>query len=292
VTGVIRRATRVDSGDVPREYPVDVEASHALALGVELDDGGTVRAYESWPSGGHASSRLARLLDAVGRRTDSPRALTGERVALVERGEHHEVDVDETRRRREAAAPARQQTHSLTEIGIAAGLPAGLLAFYAFWSGADVAALGLAATAAGVLALSLGFDAWQTHDAAWAPRALPWAVGGLVPLVNVGVGVAYLVRKTAVVDDPTSADHVWRDVLVGVVGAFAAGLALAAVDLTVELGLALFVHAWVLAPLAVLLDGRTGRHGDSRPNFVAWTAGAVVVGGAGALVYLLRTEPG
>ena len=282
----------MESGDVPREYPVDVDASHALALGVELGDGGAVRAYEAWPSGGHASSRLARLLDAVDRRTDSPRALTGERVALVERGDHYEVDVAETRKRREATAPAREETHSLTEIVVAAGVLAGLSAFYVFRSGADVAALALGAAAAVVLPLSLGYDAWQTHDETWSPRALPWAAGGVVPLANVGVGVAYLVRKTAVVDDPQSATHVWRDVLVGVVAAFAAGLALAAFDPTFELGVALFVHAWVLAPLAVFLDGRTARHADSRPNFLAWVAGAVVVGGAGALVYLLRTEPG
>ena len=282
----------MEAGDVPREYPVDVDASHALVLGVELDDGGTVRAYEAWPSGGHASSRLARLLDAVDQSTEGPRALTGERVALVERGDHPEVDVDATRRLREAAAPAREETHSLTELVVAAGVLAGLLAFFAYRSGVDVAALALGVAAAVVLPLSLGYDAWQTHDETWSPRALPWAAGGLLPLVNVGVGVAYLVRKTAVVDDPESADHVWRDVLVGVVAAFAAGLALAAFDPTFELGLTLFVHAWVLAPLAVFLDGRTARHGDSRPNSAAWMAGAVVVGGAGALVYLLRTEPG
>ncbi|WP_232703375.1 hypothetical protein [Halobacterium wangiae] len=291
VTGVVRRATRVDASTVSHDYPVDVDANHALALAVELDDGETVRVYEAWPTGGHASSRLARLLDAVGHGTAGPQSLTGERVVLTGEGGDYAVDVDETRALREDAEPAREDTHSLTEVVVAAGVLAGLAGFVAFRTGATVPALALGLTTAVVLALSLGYDAWQTHDATWSPRALPWAVGGLVPVVNVAVAVAYLVRKAAVVDDPESATHVWRDVLVGVVAAFAAGLVLAAFDPTFELGLAVFVHAWVLAPLAVFLDGRTGRHGDSRPNLAAWIAGAVVVGGAGALVYLLRTEP-
>ncbi|AHG05072.1 hypothetical protein HALDL1_01760 [Halobacterium sp. DL1] len=291
VAGVVRRATRIDASDVSHDYPVDVDASHALALSVELDDGEMVRVYESWPTGGHASSRLARLLDAVGKGTDSPRALTGERVTLVEKQGDYAVDVDATRALREPADPARERSHSLTEVVVATGVLAGLLAFVAFRTGATGPALALGVTAAVVLALSLGYDAWQTDNETWSPRALPWAVGGLVPLVNVAVGAAYLVRKTAAVDDPESAPHVWRDVLVGTVAVFAAGLVLAAFDPTYEFGLALFVHAWVLAPLAVFLDGRTGRHGDSRSNLAAWVAGAVFVGGAGALVYLLRTEP-
>ncbi|MFB6269838.1 MAG: hypothetical protein ABEH83_07830, partial [Halobacterium sp.] len=249
-----------------------------------------VKVYEGLPSGGHAGSRLARLLDAVGESTADPGALRGERVALERRGGDYRIDVERTRRLHEQAAPASVDTHSLTEVPILLGAVAGLLAFFATQTAYDSLAVPVGVLAAVTLAVSLGFDAWRTVDATWSPRALPWAAGGLVPVVNVGVAAAYLARKTAVVDDPEEADEVWRDVLVGATVAFAAGLALAAFEPLLGVGATLFVHAWALAPVAVYLDGGADRHDGAPPNRAAWVAGAVVLGGAGALIYLLRTD--
>lgn len=286
----MRRASRVASGDLPSGVRVD--GSDALALVVEREDGDAVRVFESWPSAGHASSRVARLLAAVGDGASDPRELVGERVVLASDGDGYSVDVDATRERRERAAPASEDAHSLTELVVVAGVLAGLGAGVAVGTGAVTAAVALVGVAAVLLSASLGADAWRTRDETWTPRATPWAVGGAVPVVNVGVGVAYLARKAVAVSDPGAAEDVWRDVLLGVVAAFAGGLALAAAGPTFPVGLTVFVHAWALAPVAVFLDARTGRHGDRRPNRPAWVAGAVVVGGAGALVYLLRTEAG
>lgn len=283
----------VAADDVPAAYPVDVNATRALALEVERDEDAErdpVRVYEAWPSGGHAGSRLARLLDAVAESTTEPDALQGARVVLERRDGEYRVDVEGTRNRHEQGAPASVETHSLTELPILAGAVTGLLAFFATQTAYSWTALPLAALAAVTLAASLGFDAWRTEDATWSPRPLPWAVGGAVPVVNVGVAAAYLVRKTAAVDAPAAADEVYRDVLVGATVAFAAGLALAAFDPLLGVGATLFVHAWALAPVAVYLDGRSDRHDGAPPNRLAWVAGAVVLGGAGALIYLLRTD--
>ncbi|MGB9964397.1 hypothetical protein [Halobacterium hubeiense] len=289
---LVRRVTRVPAEDVPDGYPFDVDADHALELVVErrrADGSETVRAFEAWPSGGHASSRLARVLDAVGEPAGSPGALDGERVVLESRDGAYRVDVDETYALHEEATRAGVNTHALAELVVAAGALVGLLAFFLAWTPLERAAVPLAALAAVVLAASLGYDAWQTRDRAWTPHPLPWAAGGSVPVLNVAVAVAYLARKAVAVDDSADADRVWRDVLAGTVVAFAVGLALAAFDLTFPLGATVFAHAWALAPVAVFLDGRSARH-EHAPKRAPWLAGAVVFGGAGALVYLLRTD--
>jgi len=293
----VQRVTRVPVDAVPDAYSFDVDADHALELVVERErdgdaeaDAEPVRVFEAWPSGGHAGSRLARVLDAVGEPSGDPGALDGARVALEARDGAYRVDVDGTQRLHERATPTSVDTHSLAEVAIAAGALAGLLAFFLAWTAVAWAAGPLFVAAALVLACSLGFDAWRTRDAAWTPRLLPWAAGGAVPVLNVAVAVAYLARKAVAVDAPEDAADIWRDLLVATVAAFAAGLALAAFDLTFPVGATVFAHAWALAPVAVYLDGRSGRHGRDRPRRAPWLAGAVVFGGAGALVYLLRTD--
>ncbi|MCG1004443.1 MULTISPECIES: hypothetical protein [Halobacterium] len=289
----VRRVTRVPVDDVPDAYPFDVDASHALELVVEREseDGerGSVRVFEAWPSGGHASSRLARVLDAVGEPAGNPGALDGERVVLESKDGAYRVDVAGTQALRERTVPASENTHSLSEVAIVAGAVAGLLGFFLAWTAYQFAATPLFAAAVVVLASSLGYDAWQTVDTMWSPRPLPWAAGGAIPVLNVGVAAAYLARKAAVVDTPEQAASVWQDVLAGTIVAFAVGLALSAFDLTFPLGATVFAHSWALAPVAVFLDGRSGRH-ENPPKRAPWLAGAVVFGGAGALVYLLRTD--
>jgi hypothetical protein len=251
---------------------------------------GAVRVFEAWPSGGQADSRLVRLLGAVGEPTTDPGALEGQRVALESRDERVRVDLDGTERLHNTASPPSVDTHSLTEVVVLAGAVTGLLAFLATQTPARWAAVPLAAVAAVTLVPSLGFDAWRTEDAAWSPRALSWAAGGAVPVLNVAVAVAYLARKAAVVEPPVDAAGVWRDVLVGTTVAFAGGLALAAFDPLLGVGATVFVHAWALAPVAVYLDGYSSRHERGPPNRLAWVAGATLFGGAGALIYLLRTD--
>lgn len=251
---------------------------------------GAVRVFEAWPSGGQADSRLVRLLDAVGESPANPGALEGKRVALESRDERVCVDVDGTERLHATATPARVDTHSLAEVVVLAGAITGFLAFLATQTAAGWAAVPLAVVTAVTLAASLGFDAWRTEDAEWSPRALSWAVGGAVPVLNVAVAVAYLARKAAAVEAPVDAAGVWRDVLVGATVAFAGGLALAAFDPLLGVGATVFVHAWALAPVAVYLDGASSRHERGPPNRPAWVAGAALLGGAGALIYLLRTD--
>ncbi len=283
---------------VPDEYPWRVDARDALALEVALGDGAAadggdaeaVPAFETWPSGGHAGSRVARLLDAAADGATDPAALAGERVVLEARDGHYRVDVAATRGDRERAAAASADAHSLTEVAVAVGALAGFAGgFLAIAWSLAAGSVALAAAAA-TLAASLGVDARHTAGESWRPRATAWAAGGAVPVVNVAVGVAYLVRKAVAVSDPDHADRVWRDVLVADAALFAVALAAAAVGPLSAAAVAVFAHAWVLAPVAVLLDGRSARHERGPPNRLAWVAGAAVLGGAGALVYLLRTD--
>ena len=292
----VRRVTRMPVDEVPDAYPFDVDASHALELVVERESESsedapeTVRVFEAWPSGGHASSRLARVLDAVGEPEGNPGALDGERVVLESWDGAYRVDVDGTQALRERTDPASESAHSLAEVAIVGGALVGLLGFFLAWTAYSSAATPLVTVALVVLALSLGYDAWRTHDATWSPRPLPWAGGGVVPVLNVAVVAAYLARKTVALNTPDDAAAVWRDLLAGTIVAFAVGLALAAFDLTFPVGATVFVHAWALAPVGVYLDARSDRHGADRPKRALWLAGAVVFGGAGALVYLLRTD--
>ena len=285
VTGVVRGVERVPAGEVAGDVRFD--ATHAVVLAVDTGER-RVRALEAWPSGGHSSSRLARVLDAVGRGVDGPCALTGETVVVEERKGVHRLAVDATETHHATDPGERHHSHSLTELVFGTGALAGFLAALAVAAGARPLGTTLAAGAVALLPLSLWVDARRTDIEGWSPRATLWALGGLLPVLNVAVAVAYLARKTVAIDgegEPT----VWRDVLYGVVAAFAVGLALAALELTAPVAAAVTVHAWALAPLAVYLDGDSTRHGDRRLNRAPWVAGAACVGGAGALVYLLKT---
>lgn len=284
---MVRSADRVRVDDLDADVRFD--ATHAVVLAVETEDGRGVRAVEAWPSGGHSSSKLARVMAAVGRRTDEPRSLVGETLAVERRDGVCRVDVASTRALHDHPTAGHDPTHSFAEVAVAAGAIAGLAGSIVVAGGARAPGLALLAFAAVVLPLSLGFDAHRTRSDDWTPRGTPWALAGLFPVFNVAAAVAYLVRKVVAVDDPADAETVWRDALVGVVAVFAAGLALAAVEFTSPIGLAVFVHAWAFAPVAVFLDARSARHAV-RPRRLPWVAGALVVGGAGALLYLLKTE--
>jgi len=285
VTGVVHGVERVPASDVAGDVRFD--ATHVVVLAVDTDDR-RVRALEAWPSGGHSSSRLARVMEAVGRGVDGPRALTGETVVVERRDGVHRLAVEATETHHATDPGERHHSHSLTELVVGAGALAGFAAALAVAAGSRPLGATLAVAALAVLPLSLFADARRTAIEGWSPRATPWAVGGLVPVLNVAVAVAYLSRKTVAIDGEGETT-VWRDVLYGVVAAFAVGLALAALDLTAPVAAAVTVHAWALAPLAVYLDGASSRHGGRRPTRAPWVAGAACVGGAGALVYLLKT---
>lgn len=285
VTGVVRGVERVPAGEVADG--VRFEATHAVVLAVDTGER-RVRALEAWPSGGHASSRLARVLDAVGSGVDGPRALTGETVVVEQRDGVHRLAVEATETHHATDPGERHHSHSLLELAVGVGVLAGFFAALAVATDARALGATLAVAAVALLPLALFADARRTAIEGWSPRATPWALGGLVPVLNVAVAVAYLARKTVAIDGEGETT-VWRDVLYGVVAAFAVGLALAALDVTAPVAAAVTVHAWALAPLAVYLDGGSSRHGTRRPNRAPWVAGAVCVGGAGALVYLLKT---
>jgi len=284
-TGVVRGVERVPASEVADDVRFD--ATHAVVFAVDTGEQ-RVRALEAWPNSGHASSRLARVIEAVGGGADRPRALTGATVVVQEREGVHRLAVEATEARHPTGTEEHRRSHSLTEVGVGAGALAGVLAALAVAAGSRPLGAVLAVAAAALLPVSLLADVRQTDIEGWSPRAVPWALGGLVPVLNVAVAVAYLVRKTAAVDGEGE-QTVWRDVLYGVVAAFAVGLVLAAVDLTAPVAAAVTVHAWVLAPLAVYLDCGSVRHGGRKPNRAPWVAGAACVGGAGALVYLLKT---
>jgi len=284
--GVVRGVERVPAGEVADRVRFD--AAHAVVLAVDTGER-RVRALEAWPSAGHSSSRLARVLDAVGAGVGGPRALTGETVVVEQRDGVHRLAVEATETHHATSEGERHHSHSLLELLVGAGALAGFLAALAVTAGSRPLGAMLVVAAMGLLPLSLFADAHRTTVGEWSPRAAPWALGGLVPVLNVSVAVAYLARKTVAIDGSDSEATVWRDVLYGVVAAFAVGLALAALDVTAPVAAAVTVHAWALAPLAVYLDGASSRHGDRHPNRAPWVAGAACVGGAGALVYLLKT---
>lgn len=196
--GTVAGATRLPAADVPDDYPVDVGTGQALRLDVEAG-GETVPTYLPWPDAADGSSRLERLLQALGYDAAQFANVYGDRVALTPRDGWHVVDVEGTRRlvRRPEHDPRGSRTRAY--YGVAAALGLGVLAWVLVSLSAESAAsAALALFAASYLGLPAAIyrDAGAADDqGVWSPRTPVWLAGSLVPAVRTGLGLVYLLRR-------------------------------------------------------------------------------------------------
>lgn len=197
--GLVVDAATVPADRVPESYPLEPGGGEALALTLDLGDGGETTTYLAWPTDGRVDpdSRLGRLLAATGVPADAFADLYGRQLLVERDGEHDTLYVP----------PERPQGRGDWSLVVAGGL--------AF----NAAVLGLAAlAAAGVtlggllpalfvpfLVVTLLVLPWATYrDASylrsrsdWAQGPLFWAALSMLPGLNVAVSALYLRSRRA-----------------------------------------------------------------------------------------------
>lgn len=276
--GTIAEATKVAVDEVPDEYPLAIATPTALKLVVDTE-GGTVPVYLEWPEPGQEVGDVERLLDALDRDPDEFASIYGDRVALDAEAGWHYVDF-----RRTAGL-------SGSEYG---GLDAGDLLDSSGWAVAGaIAALALGFLLTGFdsslgppmvlvgwigLPLSVYYDLDQVpEDHGWDPNVVAWVGGAVVLVVNISVGLAYLVERfvRTRVDTPDEVARVrYRAIAAGAVGSVAA---LLVAGLSPALGALLWIAAMLFLPILVYQDAsHLAVTTDWDPEALLWAVGTAV----------------
>jgi hypothetical protein len=185
--GIVVDNDRVDTSEVPEEYPVDVNTDAALALTVDLGDEETT-VYFAWADDATANTRLTRLLAAL---EIDPGDLYGQSL-LLERIDGHDVAVTPTEQPRGT---------EMWGARVTAGHGANALVL----SLLTASAVGVTVLPTVLLLLCWLFvtllwlpyttyqDAWylRTHTE-WQQGPLFWAFLSAIPVLNLPVGLLYL----------------------------------------------------------------------------------------------------
>lgn len=142
----------------------------------------------------------------------------------------------------------------------------------------------------GGIPAAIYYDAGRVEDATgWSPAAARWVAGALVPIVNVSVGLAYLVDRRVRLSGTTSGDvsETWyRGVLVGLVAPI---LGLLAFGVSETVGALAFFYGVLFLPFAVYFDAEYVESAtDWDPNEEWWAVGSLLFGPFVGAAYLLR----
>lgn len=177
-------ARTVPLGDVPPDYPRDVEGEEALVLELALESGDTVDAYFGWPP--PADGPLDRLLEALELSRESFANLNGRRLLVHREDEYVLPVVPESRPR---GSPYGYE-------GILAGQAANLGLLAAAATGAislPPLLLGLLVLHLVVLPVATFLDGWHLRTTTdWNQGPSFWAVLQSIPGLNLLVTAAYL----------------------------------------------------------------------------------------------------
>lgn len=332
--GTVSGGTKVAVEDVPDGYPAAFDTDHALRLDVRTDDGSALSAYLPWPEPGSEADAVPRLLDTLGLAPDEFADIYGERVALEPVEGWHRVDVDGTAAVRDDAGGASGSgasgslgSASTESVGDFAGAPDGATGagshslswlvpaaavatgggWYLAGVGGAVQTLAVLAWGLSLVAIPAGlfYDAHVTGaSGGWDPNPFVWGGLGVPPVLNVPVGVAYLLERFARSRSPTrrgpSRTWFWGVAGATVLAALPPLLLLVvgpgsvagegSLDLYATTSTGAWIHSVVLLPLALYFDAKHVEAGDgwdplksvwvglgalSAVFFSGWVVGAV-----------------
>ncbi|MFC4450667.1 hypothetical protein [Halorussus aquaticus] len=287
--GNVSEAAKIPASEVPDDYPVAIRTRQALQLNVETPDGETVATYLEWPGEGEESDHVEQLLDALGRGRDEFANVYGDRVALDSEDGWHGIDAEKTAALRgtEIASGdgSLDKTRNLLAVAIAVGA-VGLLLDDAFHSLSEI----LLIITIGAIPVGIYLDAEQVKDGtSWSPTPNPWIIGGMIPIANVAVGLAYLVERHVRLSGITSGERsgVWYKALLTSVAALPLALTINPVSEIVSV--AIFGYSWCFTPLAVYFDAEYVEDAsDWEPKEELWAVAVFFTSILGAGAYLLR----
>lgn len=288
--GNVAGVAKIPAAEVPDGYPVSIETREALHLDVETPSGETVATYLEWPAEDEESDHVDRLLDALGRSRDEFANVYGDRVALDSVDGWHGIDPERTAALRRANRPSADDAPDLTRNLLAGAVAAGGIGFALVDTllgnvGAFFVFLSWAAIPAAIY-----FDADRIETATgWSPNTTRWFAGGLVPVFNVPVGIAYLVDRHVRLSGltPGEASGIWFKALVAAM--LMLPLALTIDSIAENVAAVLFGYGWWFTPFAVYFDAKYVRDAtDWDPSSGLWAVATffTLVFGTGA--YLLR----
>lgn len=183
---------------MPDSYPQSVTTEVALELRLALPDGERTTAYLDWPEdrGIDRDSTLGRLLAALEVSADEFADLYGETVVLEREGRHYTV----------LLPPEPPRGSGRWELGVVGGLAfnVAVLGLYGLsTAGLAVGSL-LSALVVPFLAVNLLVLPWATYRDAmylrthsdWNQGPPFWGALSMLPVVNVGVSVLYLLSRS------------------------------------------------------------------------------------------------
>jgi hypothetical protein len=183
---------RVPAAEVPEDFPFDIRTEEAMALRLtpRTADERTVVTYFEWPEEG-TDDRLGRLLGLHEIPPDRFADLHGREILLRAEGGHWVPAVPDEQPRGDGRAL----------YGVIGGLAPGFtLALFGIFGLGNLInlpfiILWLVATFV-VLPVSVYLDAWhlRTHTD-WEGGPLFWATLSVVPVLNLAVGVLYLLSR-------------------------------------------------------------------------------------------------
>lgn len=288
--GTIAEAARPPASEVPDDYPVEIRTARALQLNVEVPDGETVTTYLEWPGDGEDSDHVERLLDALGRDREEFANVYGDPVALDAEDGWHRIDVRKTAARRGAQRANADDSLDLTRNLLVAAVAAGALGFAFVNTLLDSLGHFLVFVAWAAIPAATYFDATRIEAATdWSPGTTRWILGGLVPVLNVSVAVAYLVDRHVRLSGTTSGDvsEIWFEALVASMLTFPAALAVDFVS--TDAATVVFAYGWLFMPFAVYFDAEYVEDAtDWDPNKELWAVVAFLTWILGTGAYLLR----
>lgn len=286
--GNIAKAAKVPATEVPDNYPVQIRTRQALHLDVETPDGETVATYLEWPSEDEDSDHVERLLDALGRSHDEFANVYGDRVALDAEDGWHGIDLERTAALRSARLASGDESLDTTRKLLAGAIAVAVAGISLTNPLPDLGAPLMLLSWVAIPAL-LYYDGKRVEESThWSPERLRWAAGGLIPLFNVSVGIAYLLERHVRLSGttPSEAADTWHRALV--IGAVLSVVGFALVTPVVNIGAPLFFYSYAFLPFAAYFDAKyTGDATDWNPSEKQWAAGAALFGLLGAVAYLL-----
>lgn len=275
--GTVAAVSKVPAAEVPEGYPAAIDTTHALH--VEIDTvGSTVPVFLEWPDEGETSDQIDGLLAALGRDPREFAGVYGDRVALSTEDGWHTIDVERTATFRAAAEARADGSLDRTKYGVMAAIAVGVVPYLLLETTLSWPT-GLTLLASWVaIPTAMYLDVERVRERLdWDTQTSTWLIGGLLPMVNVAVGAAYLVDRhvqTRGLEGRRVSETWYRVVLASIALPVVAVLATL---VHAGIGTLLFVTSMVALPIAIYFDAEYVEAAtDWDPREGPWVVAAAV----------------